>query len=370
MIYFDHAATSPCKEEILQGYIIALREYGFNSESLYRDGVKIKRQLDLVRSKCAELLGVNSDELFYTSGSTFSNNLGIIGYLNTFSNKLVRVITSKMEHSSVSHIFNNLSDNIEVCYCDNDEFGNLNLEHLESLLTANTVLVTVNVVNNELGNVADLASIYKLVKHKSSALVFADYTQAIMKTSNVLEFCDMASLSAHKLGGLKGCGLFYKRRGVVIRPIIYGGGQELGLVPGTMNAPAQLMWYKTLRLKSEKFDVNYEYVSDLMNYLKSKLSNHYVINSSTNHSPYIVSLSYLGFGSEVIMNHLFASQIYVSSQSTCHLSSDKLSEVINALGISSDRVESVIRLSFDESNTFEEIDCFIETMERLREYAR
>lgn len=370
MIYFDHAATSPCKEEILQGYIIALREYGFNSESLYKDGIKIKKQLDLVRSKCAELLGVYSDELFFTSGSTFSNNLGIIGFLKTFSNRSVRVITSKMEHSSISHIFNNLSTNIEVCYCDNDEFGNLKLKYLESLLTSNTVLVTVNVVNNELGNVADLATIYQLVKSKSNALVFADYTQAIMKTTNILENCDMASLSAHKLGGLKGCGLLYKKRNVVIEPIIYGGGQELGLVPGTMNAPAQLMWSKTLRLKAEKFSSNYKYVSDLVNYLKSKLNDNYVINSASNHSPYIISLSYLGFGSEVIMNHLFASQIYVSSQSTCHLSSDKLSEVINALNISRDRVESVIRLSFDETNTFDEIDCFIETMERLREYAR
>lgn len=370
MIYFDHAATSICSEEILDGYFNSLREYSLNSESIYSDGIKVKRRLGLVREKCAQLLGVFSDELYFTSGSTFSNNLGIMGYLKTFDNRRIRVITSHMEHSSVYNIFKNVAANVEVVYCRNNEFGDLDLEHLRQLINDSTVLITVNVVNNELGNIADLEKIYKLVKSCSNALIFADYTQAIMKTSKELKFCDMASLSAHKLGGLKGCGLFYKKRSVKIFPIVYGGSQEFGLVPGTINAPAQMMWYRTLRLKYEKFNENYAYVKSLMNYFESKLDHNYVINSSKNHSPYIISVSYLGFGSEVIMNHLFSNDIYVSSQSTCHLSYNQLSPVINALNIGRERMESVIRVSFDVDNTINEIDCFLSVMERLKEYAR
>ncbi len=370
MIYFDHAATSICNEEILDGYFNALKEYSFNSESIYNDGIKVKRRLGLVREKCAQLLGVFCDELYFTSGATFSNNLGIIGYLKTFNQQRVRVITSYMEHSSVYNIFKNVASNIEVLYCRNNEFGELDLDHLSQLINDSTVLVTVNVVNNELGNVSDLEKIYKLVKSRSKALVFADYTQAIMKTTKELKFCDMASLSAHKLGGLKGCGLFYKKRNVKIEPIIFGGSQEFGLVPGTINAPAQMMWYRTLRLKYEKFEKNYSYTKSLMDYFKSKLNSNYIINSANNHSPYIISVSYLGFGSEVIMNHLFSNGIYVSSQSTCHLSYNQLSPVINALNISRERMESVIRISFDIDNTTNEIDCFLSVMERLKEYAR
>lgn len=359
MIYLDNAATTRMYDEVIDYEKEFEKKYFANPAALHSFGSKVEEKVDDARSKLAKYIGASESEIYFTKGATESNNIVI----KSFESEKNIAITSKIEHSSVIDTFHN-SNFKKVKFIENDKFGFLKLDNLESLIDDDTKLVSIIYVQNELGSIQDIKKVAKIIKKKNKdVFLHIDATQALGKIDIDVKNLgiDAMSFSSHKIHGPKGIGGLYinKEKKSKIRPYLFGGRQEK-ISSGTLNAPAVCSFAKALELSKDK--ENYSYIKDLNIYLRNKIldriSGVHVNSALENTSPYILNISFSKIKSEVLLHMLETDEIYVSSGSAC--SKGKDNRILEAIGLGDEFIDGSLRFSFSHDITKKDLDKLLD----------
>lgn len=365
MIYFDHAATTPIRHEILDTYNDLLNNFFANPSSLHRLGQETSHLLSIAREQIASLFKRKSEEVIFTSGATEANNLAIKGYALRYQNRGKHLITSKIEHPSVLKAFEQLEkQGFECTYLDVDDNGTINLEQLRNSIRNDTILVSIMTVNNEVGSINNIKEIAAIVHQYPKVVFHSDTTQAIGKIDIPYNDIDIFVLSAHKLNGLKGSGALIKRKHIEFLPLLSGGGQEFDYRSGTNDFQKEVVLAKTVRLVLEEQKKHYLKVKELHDYLLALLNSNKEIslNSPIDGSPYIINFSFLNKKASVVVEALSKAEIMVSTISACSSKKTVHSYVLEAMGKSKQIYQNSLRVSFGYQNTKEEIDYFVKVL--------
>lgn len=367
-IYLDSAGTTNVRPEVLKSYTSLLNSSFANSESLYKEGTEVHRMMEKARSAAAGLLGVTPNEILFTSGSSEANSMAVKGVC--FADRSRRhIITTKIEHSSVLNACRQMERvfGYRVTYLSPDSSGRITSEDVRKALTPDTILVSVMHVNNETGAVNPIEEIGAIVRTQSQAYFHCDLTQSIGKLPVSFANIDLASISAHKLHGLKGSGILVKKTYVPMEPLISGGEQEYGLRGGTANSAADIVFAKTLRLALEEEDAFMTKAAKLHDRLWKGLESIEGIefNSPQDGLPCVLNFSYEKIPSEVMQNELDRKGFMISARSTCESSSNNPSTVLLAMGFSERRASCSVRVSLQMETTEEDIDLFIQAVKEM-----
>lgn len=326
----------------------------------------------------ADVLKVSPDEIIFTSGGTESNNLAIIGTALAKKRRGKHLVTSSIEHASVLAVMAFLEkEDFEVTYISPDSDGRVNPQDFADAVRDDTILVSCMHINNEIGAVQPIAEIAKAVRKKNpNVVIHSDCIQSFGKIEvNPKKMgVDMISVSGHKLHGPKGSGFLYVKKGTLLRPIIYGGGQQKNMRSGTENVPAIAGLGTAVELSMKDMDKKMEYVTSLRDKLIKELTELPEVYSNSETAPHIASISFTGVRAEVMLHALEDKGIYVSSGSACSSNKRRESAVLTAIGLDRDRLESTLRFSFNETNTEEEVDYAVKEITGLlpvlRHYVR
>ncbi|MCM1272441.1 MAG: cysteine desulfurase [Clostridium sp.] len=377
-VYFDNAATTAVYPEVKELMVRLMEEDYGNPSSLHMKGITAENYIKEARNQIAHHLKCQEKELVFTSGGTESNNLAILGGALAKRRAGKHIITTGIEHASVRETVEFLSkEGFEISDVDVDGAGRVDLEHLKALIREDTILVSTMYVNNEIGTIEPIADIARLVHEESkSALYHVDGVQAFGKLafSPKKLGVDLLSISGHKIHGPKGSGALYIKDGVRIRPIIYGGGQQKAMRSGTENVPA----IAGMGLASDIIYTNHGERIEKIRGLKecflgrvTKLDN---VFDNSGDAPHIASVSFVGVRSEVMLHALEERGIYVSAGSACSSNKPHASNVLTAIKLPEERLESTLRFSFSEFNTMDELDYALNVIEELlptlRRYVR
>lgn len=371
MIYLDNVATSPLSEEVLTTYYRLLKKYFYNPDSLYDKGIEVNQLQEKSRANIADMLGVNSEEIIFTSSGSEANNLAIKGTALAYQNRGKHLITSVSEHSSVYESFKQLEEvfGFEVTYLTIDNFGQISLQELAASIRSDTILVSLMYVNNEMGTINSVEEISRIVRKHPKIKLHVDMVQALAKLPIDLSLVDLASFSAHKINGLKGSGFLYKNRKLNLIPLINGGQQEYGLRGGTENACTNIVLAKTVRLALEQAKNNKDHLKKLSYYLYRELQEikELVINSNPDISVNnILNVSMPGYKPEVIMHYLESKNIYISTKSACSSKAANISRVLENTGLDPEVKKSSFRISLSEQTTFQDIDDLITALKNIK----
>lgn len=361
MIYLDYSATTKTSDEVLDTFVKCSKEFIGNPNSLHILGVKSKNMIDSATKQIASLLNVKEKEIIYTSGSSESNNLAIKGICEKYKNRGKHIITTPLEHSSIYGPIDYLiNKGYTVDFVKLDEYGTVDLEDLENLIKEDTILVSINAVNSEIGILQPVDKIANIVKTHPKCFFHSDMTQAIGKIKVDISNIDLVSFSAHKFFGIKGIGVLIKKEKIELEPLIHGGKSTTIYRSGTPTLPLIVSTSKALRLALENIDEKEQHVKNLNTYLKEKLSNYdkVKINSNDKCIPHILNISVLGVKPETMLHALEKYEVYISTQSACSSSNARSAQVF-ALTHDETRASSSIRISISYITTKEEIDEFI-----------
>ena len=360
-VYLDNVSTTSLNKEVKETYEKLLEDYYCNSDALYDDGVAIYQMQEKSRKMISELLNVNKDDIIFTSGASEANSLAIKG-LCLKQKERKHLITSIYEHSSVYNAFKQLEEEFgfEVTYLNPKEDGTISIEDVKNNLRSDTLLVSIMKVNNEIGAVNDVEKIASLIKKHPGTYFHSDITQAIGKIDVDLSDIDLASFSAHKIHGLKGSGALIRKRHVNLLPLISGGQQEYSLRGGTSNSLVNIVLAKTLRIALNNKQIYKDYLNDLHEELINGLKDLVTINYDKGINT-LINIS-TPIQSEVLLNALNDKGIMVSSKSTCGSRKNEINRTLNSLNIDENYA---IRVSFDYTNTIEEIKYFIKTLKEI-----
>ena len=363
MIYLDYVATTPLNSEVLTTYHNLLENYFYNADSAYDKGIEINRLMEHSRKLLSETFKVKEDELIFTSCGSESNNLAIKGVAFQYQNRGKHIITTAIEHSSVYETCKELEKTFgfEVTYLKVDQKGRISLQELQDSIRDDTILVSIMYVNNEIGVINPIEEIKQIVKKYDKIKLHFDMVQALGKLPIDLTDVDLASFSAHKIYGLKGSGLLFKRRSTTIVPLINGGQQEFGMRGGTSNACSNIVFAKTLRLALENFDNKAKHIKMINSYARKCLNQieGVIINSDeTCCISSILNFSCPGYKPEVILHDLESEEIYLSTRSACSSKSENISRIMAQLNLDKEIASSALRISFGEHTTIEDIDKF------------
>jgi cysteine desulfurase len=369
MIYLDYASTTPLHPEVLKTYTKLLESHYGNSDSLHDIGRKVNKAMEQSRDLCAKLLNVQPSELIFTSCASEANNYAVKGYALANQRKGKHIISTTVEHSSVMHSLSQLEEyfGFEITYIDVDEKGRLNMDQLKKALRSDTVLVSMMYVNNETGAIHQVDEVADYVHAHSRAAMHVDCVQAIGKIPVSFEKYDLASFSAHKIYGLKGSAMLYKKKNIELLPIISAGQQEQGIRGGTSNAPVNTMLAKTLRIALEEQPKAYQHVKKLNTMIRKALAEMetFVVNSPEDGSPFILNFSDMKIGSEIMLNALNTAGFAVSAQSTCASHSKAHSRVLAAMGLGMERATHAVRVSLSIYTTEADVEQFIKTLKEI-----
>lgn len=376
-LYLDNAATTKALPEVTAAIVDALENNYANPSSLHHLGFKSEQLLKKSRKIIADYLGVKTKEIIFSSGGTESNNLAIRGITAAYKNRGKHLITSPIEHSSVSELFKALKkEGWQIDIVNVDQSGHVDLEHLKSLVTAETLLVSIMQVNNELGTIQPIKEIAELIKKENPLSFFhVDGVQAFGKLYSDLSNwpVDLYSASGHKIHGPKGIGFLYLKEATNLKPIIYGGAQERNLRSGTENIPAisglaeAVKKLPQLSLKNRADQIMAEKKEYLLNELRQ--IDGLIINSPANGAPHIINFSIPGIKGETMLHALESQGIYISTGSACS-SKAKGSRIINACGLSQPRSKSAVRLSLNRKITNDDLDYFIKTLKEQIDFLK
>lgn len=362
MIYLDYNATTPVDKRVLDTFNKVCMEYPGNSNSLHSLGIKSKELEDYATSEIAKMLGVKNGEIIYTSGASESNNLAIKGVCLKYQNRGKHIITTFLEHSSIIGPLNHLTKmGFEVDFVKITDDGLVDIEHLKSLLRNDTVLVSISMVDSEIGLKQPIQEIAKILEEYPKCYFHVDCTQAYGKIPVDLTGVDLASMSAHKIYGLKGIGLLIKKENINIEPLIHGGKSTTVFRSGTPALPLIVSLMKALKLIIPNVDDNYEYVSKLNKKIRDRLGKYdrVHINSTENSIPNVINFSLRGIKPETFVHALDEKEIYISTKSACS-SSDSMSNSVYALTKDKDLSNASLRISLSYMTTELEINKFLE----------
>ena len=365
MIYLDNCATTKPYDEVLKTFVEVNNNYYGNPASINKYGKTVNKLLNAARIQVADILGVESDTVYFTSCATESNNIALLGSVEHKKDFGNRIIVSKIEHPSVLETFRELEHRGFILdYVNVDENGFIDLEHLKSLLTKETILVSVMHVNNIFGAIQPIGKIVELLKDYPKIHFHVDGVQGVLKEKIDLTMIDSYSISAHKFHGLKGVGALYLKSRRTTHNITFGGGQESGLRSGTVNVPGAVSLAKALRLTQEKVndvkEKHYEYKKLIVDELSA--IEHVIINSPLQNDfvDSIINISLPKIKGEAIINALNERGIMVSTTSACSSRTFHLNEALYARGLSRENIEGSIRVSFSYETKLEEVKKFIE----------
>ncbi len=371
--YLDNSATTkPCNTAI-QNVNFALSDTWGNPSSLYDMGFRAQMLVDDTRKAVANLLKCREDEIFFTGSGTEGNNTAILGAAASRKKRGKKIVTTAIEHPSVLETMKRLQDDgFEVVYLKSQKDGSISADDLKNAIDKNTVLVSIMLVNNETGSIQPLKQASQIIKQSGApALLHCDGVQAFGKMPiNLNEWgVDLFTASAHKIHGPKGVGILYIKKGVTIKPLLTGGGQEKNMRSGTESVPL-IFGLKGAVDELGNIAKNLESQKELWLYAKDALlqTGLVSINSCEDALPYILNISVEGYRSETLLHFLEAQGVYVSSGSACAKGNG--SYVLNEMGLSRQRVDSALRVSFSRYNTKEDVDALktaiIEATQKLR----
>ena len=380
--YFDNSATTRCYPEVAEIVVKTMTEDFGNPSAMHLKGVEAEKYVREAAQILAKILKVNEKEIIFTSGGTESNNLALFGGADANKRSGNHIITTSVEHAAVGQPAERLEQmGYEVTIVPVDHRGVVQLEALEKALRPDTILVSTMHVNNEVGAVMPVEEIAKLVHEKSpKALYHVDAIQAFGKYRIYPKKAgiDMLSVSSHKIHGPKGVGFLYINEKARIQPQILGGGQQAGMRSGTDNVPGIAGLGVAAKMVYTDFDKKIEH----MYQLKERLAEGFLklpdvrLNGMEirEGAPQILSASFLGVRSEVLLHTLEEKGIYVSAGSACSSHKRKAAGTLSAMGMEAAQRESTLRFSFSEENTFEEVDYALEVIGQvlpmLRRYSR
>ncbi len=362
-IYFDSSATTkPCKAAVNAALQVIEENYG-NPSARHKNGLMANRLLRESRETVAKALGVIPETVVFTSGGTMADNLAFFGAPNMRNGK--RIITTRVEHHAVLHPAAELERRgFEVIYLDVDKNGQIDLNEFESAVNEETSFISIMHVNNETGAIFPIKELCAMAKRKNPKVIFhTDAVQSFGKCELLPAKwgIDLVSVSAHKIHGLKGAGALYVRKGINLKPLIFGGGQERDIVPGTENMPSIAAFAAACeeleKMKNNNITALSQKLKDgILKIPKTEL------NSPQNGLPNIINISFGKIPAEVMQSALSGEGIYVSSGSACTSSKAGKSHVLKAMGIA--HPESAIRFSLSYMNTEDEVNEALEKIEK------
>lgn len=380
--YFDNSATTKVTDSVKDIVIKTMVEDYGNPSSMHMVGVEAEKYIKTAKENIAKILKVDEKEIYFTSGGTEGNNLATVGVAEANNHSGNKIITTEIEHSSVASPMKYLEkEGYNVVYLPVDHFGVVDMEALKEEMSEDTILVSVMYVNNEVGAIQPIGEIGKFIKTINPKVVFhVDAIQAFgkMEIKPKKENIDILTVSGHKIHGPKGSGFIYIKKNTKINPIISGGGQQDGIRSGTENVPGIAGIGQASKDCYDNLEQNVARMTELKDYLIDRLSEieNVTVNSrkGSEGAPHIVSASFGGVRSEVLLHALEDRGIYVSAGSACSSNRPSISRTLKAMNIDKDLLGSTIRFSFSEFNTKEEIDYCIEQLKELlpilRKYVR
>lgn len=363
MLYLDYAATTPLNPEVGEAYFHLLKTKFANPDSIHGLGLEVEGLMEKSRALIASMLGVEASEIIFTSGASESNNMAIKGVCFQYQSRGRHIITTTVEHSSVYETFKQLEKDFgfEVTYLPVDNQGRLDLALLKKSLRKDTILVSCMAVNNEVGFCMPIDDIKQILKDYPNCHFHVDMVQCLGKLPVNLDGIDLASFSAHKIYGLKGSGILYKKTSCQLNPLICGGQQEFGLRAGTSNAFTNIVLAKTMRLALTDLDQKIHHVRHLNQRLRAYFETlpDCVINTSIDGSPYILNVSMINYKPEVLTHALEEYGIYISTRSACSTKKLDMSRTLKMMGVSQEVGMSALRISLSHLVNDKDIDTFI-----------
>lgn len=369
-IYFDNAATTPLRSEVILEMQPFMDAFYGNPSSVYDIGRASKKALNQARERVAKSINARSDEIIFTSGGTEADNLAVLGIARANRKKGNHIITSKIEHKAVLSACDALEDEgFRITYLDVDKLGVVDLAQLESEICKETILISIMHSNNEIGTIQPLEKISELAVAKGVYL----HTDAVQSIGNISvdvnsPKVDLLTLSSHKIYGPKGVGALFVRKGTPIKPLVYGGYQERSLRPGTENVLGIVGFGKAIELASKELIENQKYISSLRDYALNKLQKEFPYGNMnghpTNRLPGNLNFSFSVVTGETVIMMLDSKGICVSTGSACASGSTDTSHVLLALGLSQLTAQGAVRFSFGKFNTKEEVDIMIEELKK------
>ncbi len=375
-IYLDNSATTQICDDALDEYIKISREFYGNPSSLHTMGAEAERLLNASKQTILYTIGDKSSEVIFTSSGSEANNLAIIGHALSKERykKGAKIITSMGEHASVNEPISHLQALGYKTAAVSTRNGELDFDELERELTPDTVLLSLMMVNNETGAVYDLPRAARILKSKCpDALFHVDATQGYLKipfTKSAIG-ADLITLSAHKIEGPKGVGALVIDKNVIktkgLTPIVFGGGQGLGLRSGTENVPAVCAFAKAAKLGHDALAENIKKMNTVRDYLVERLTtmpefSEVSLTLPASHAPHILNITLPKIKSETMLHYLSSEGLFVSSGSACSSNSAHISSALTAYGRTNDEADCSIRISFGHRNTKADVDAFTDAL--------
>lgn len=371
--YFDNSASTRVLDSVKDIVVKTMTEDYANAAAKHRKGMEAEQYIREARKIIAGTLKAAEKEILFTSGGSESNNMALIGTALANQRAGRHIISTAVEHPSVYNPLTYLEElGFEITFLPVDHNGHISLQQLEESIRPDTILVSVMYVNNEVGAVEPIEEISRIIKAQNPSVIFhVDAIQAYGKyvIRPKKQGIDLLSVSGHKIHGPKGVGFLYIRSGVKIKPLIYGGGQQNNLRSGTENVPGAA----GLGVAAKEMYTNHEEkirrLTELKDYMTDRLGE--IEGTSINSkkgaesAPQIVSVSFEGVRSEVLLHALEDKGIYVSSGSACSSHHPGISGTLKGIGVAQKYLDATIRISFGIFNTKEEIDYCIDTLKEL-----
>lgn len=380
--YLDNSATTVCEPGVVEKVVQMMSICYGNPSAMHNKGVEAENYVKEAREIIAKTLKVQEKEIIFTSGGTESNNLAIMGCAAANHRMGKHLITTKIEHPSVGNVMKHMEEEgYEVTYLPVDENGIVRLDKLKEALRPDTMLVSVMHVNNEIGAVQPIEEISKIIKANNPATIFhVDAIQSYGKYRILPKKMgiDLLSVSAHKIHGPKGIGFLYHDSKIKIKPIVLGGGQQWDLRSGTENVPgiaglaeaAKEIYTEFDAKTAHLYEVKEHFVSEILKLEGTKING----LTGRDSAPHVVSVSFPGVRSEVLLHALEDKEVYASAGSACSSNKPAVSATLKAINVPKEHLDSTLRFSFSVHTTKEEIDYCMEVLggllPMLRRYAR
>lgn len=365
MHYLDHSATTFVLPEAAEAACRVMTQQFGNPSSVHKMGIEASGILEDARRSVASLMGADPSEITFTSCGTEAINTAVFGAAHR-RGRGKHIVTTAIEHSATLNACRRLEqEGYEVTYLEPDEGGHISVADLRAALRPDTVLLTCMLVNNEVGTILPVKEFGKLLRKKCpNALFHIDAVQGLARIpiKPKLWNADLLSVSGHKIGAPKGIGALYIRKGVHIAPLLYGGGQERGLRPGTEPLPNIAAFGTACRLRESCIEQNAARVAELADYLETQLAQRFpwAVQNGSPDLPYVRNYSFPGCKSEVLLRVLEMHEVYVSSGSACN--KGRASHVLAAMKLPHERIDSALRISFSPSNTEADIDALLDAV--------
>ncbi|NLM50131.1 MAG: cysteine desulfurase [Clostridiaceae bacterium] len=359
MIYLDYSAQTPPSELALSAFLNT--PFLGNPNARHDLGKKGGKLIEETLLNISSLLGVLPSEIIYTSSASEANNLAIKGVAGYFKGAKKHIITTHLEHSSVSGPINYLKSlGYEVEYVDLDDEGKVDVGHLKELLRKDTLLVSVCYTDSEMGITQDIDKIGRVIKENSNAYFHTDASQALGKVKLSLEYVDLATISSQKIYGLCGIGALIKKENVLLEPIIHGGASITPFRSGTPALNLIVSFSAAVKEAVDRQEERHEYVKGLNSYLQSELKSikGIYINSTASSVPHILNISIPGKNSEEAAMRLSDKDIYLSTKSACS-HENAPSHGVLMLTRDKKRALSTLRISLSHLTTLEELKTFL-----------